>query len=134
MRTLLILSLAVLTAGCMADGPPPEMSARAQEKLAEATEGRTPGQPVQCVQLRELRDNSSAGNDAIIFTTVHSDLIYVNRPPAGCPLDYGRSLVIRTTVGQLCRGDIVGVFDPVSGTHFGGCALGMFEPYRRPPR
>jgi hypothetical protein len=33
-------------------------------------------------------------------------------------------------MSQLCRGDIVTVFDPISGVEFGGCSLGEFTPYR----
>jgi hypothetical protein len=38
---------------------------------------------------------------------------------------------VRSTNNQLCRGEIVQVFDPVNGIGFGSCSLGSFEPYRR---
>jgi hypothetical protein len=59
-------------------------------------------------------------------------MIYVNRPAGGCPeLRVGYALKTRTTSSQLCRGDIVEVFDPLNGFSSGACALGDFTPYRR---
>jgi hypothetical protein len=84
------------------------------------------------VQLRNLGGNESAGEGAIIFRTQGRNLLYVNRPPAGCPeLDSGRALKLRTTTSQICAGDIVEIFDPVAGFSYGGCGLGEFTPYRR---
>lgn len=59
-------------------------------------------------------------------------MVYVKRPTGGCPgLDFGRALSTRNTSSTLCRGDVVTVFDPISGTQYGGCSLGHFTPYRR---
>jgi hypothetical protein len=137
MKTFLVLALAALASGCMADRPM-EMSGRAQDggeaELAEALAGRVQaGPPQSCVSERTLQGNRSAGESAIVFRTTGSNLVYVNRPPAGCPLvGPGRAIRVRTTSTQLCRGDIVEVFDPVNGFGFGGCGLGDFTPYRRP--
>ena len=134
MKTILALSLAALTAASCAPADPVATAERAERdemKLAEAIRGRTAGEPVTCVDQRTLRGNRSAGEGAIIFEGPTS-LIYVNRPPAGCPdLSFGRALKTRTIAGRLCRGDIVTVFDPLTGTQFGGCGLGDFVPYRR---
>jgi hypothetical protein len=109
-----------------------EMSAQAQTELAEAIQGRSAGAPQSCVQMRDLRGNRSAGEGAIIFDSPSRNLIYVNRPAAGCPeLRMGRALKTRTTTTQLCRGDIVDVFDPATGFSSGSCGLGDFTPYRR---
>ena len=131
MKKLLVLPLVALTAGCMTEAPPAEMSARSEMKLAEAIEGRTPGEPRSCVSTRDLLGNRSAGEGAFIFNTRSSGMIYVNRPPAGCPELRGDALKTRTTSTQLCRGDIVEVFDPLTGSSRGGCGLGDFVPYRR---
>ena len=129
---MLLFPLMALTAGCMADRPM-EMSAAAQSQLAEELRGRVQaGPPQQCVSTRNLRGNRSVGEGAIIFGTTGSDLVYVNRPPAGCPeIRPGRALRTRTTTTQLCAGDIAEVFDPVQNFGFGGCGLGEFTPYRR---
>ena len=133
MKKILALSLAVLTGGCMAERPMEVNDARTQTRLAEELQGRVQaGPPQSCVPQRNLRGNESAGEGAIIFRGPSSDLVYVNRPPAGCPeIRAGRAIKVRTTQTQLCRGDIVEVFDPVSGFGYGGCGLGDFTPYRR---
>jgi hypothetical protein len=131
MKKIVALSLVTLVAGCM-DQRPMEMSAQAQTELAAAIEGRSAGPPQSCVSSRDLRGNRSAGEGAIIFDGPSQNLLFVNRPAAGCPeLRMGRALKTRTTGSQLCRGDIVDVFDPVSGFSSGSCALGDFTPYRR---
>ena len=133
MKTLLALPLIALTASCMAEGPM-EMSAAAQSQLAEELQGRVQAGPSQnCVSSRMLGGNRSVGEGAIIFRTQGSDLVYVNRPPAGCPeIGDGRAIRVRTTTNRLCAGDIVEVFDPVQNIGYGGCGLGEFTPYRRP--
>jgi hypothetical protein len=89
------------------------------------------GPPVSCVSMRTLQGNRSIGEGAIVFDGP-SGRKWVNRPPAGCPsLEFGRALQVRTSSSQLCRNDIVTVLDPVSGSQYGSCGLGDFEPYRR---
>jgi hypothetical protein len=131
MKKMIALSLLPLIAACM-DQRPMEMSAEARTELAAAIEGRTAEAPQNCVPTRDLRGNRSAGEGAIIFDSPSRNLIYVNRPAAGCPeIHSGLALKTRTPSTQLCRGDIVEVFDPVSGFSRGGCGLGEFTPYRR---
>ena len=131
MKKIVALSLLPLVAGCM-EQRPMEMSARAQTELAAAIEGRTAEAPQSCVSTRELHGNRSAGEGAIIFQGASSNVLYVNRPPAGCPdMRMGYALKTRSPSTQLCRGDIVEVFDPVSGFTAGACGLGDFTPYRR---
>ena len=131
MKHILILSAAVLTAGCMAQEPV-ELSERTQTKLAKELAGRVAGPPQSCVNYRDLRGNRSAGDGAIVFDTRDRDLIYVNRPPGGCPeLGLSRALVTRSPTSQLCAGHIADVVDVSSNTSWGGCSLGEFTPYRR---
>jgi hypothetical protein len=131
MKKIVALSLLPLMAGCM-EQRPMEMSARAQTELAAALEGRSAGAPQSCVPSRDLRGNRSAGEGAIIFDSPSRNLIYVNRPAGGCPeLRMGDALKTRTTSTRLCAGDIVQVFDPVTGFSSGSCGLGDFTPYRR---
>jgi hypothetical protein len=132
-KPLLFPLLALGAAACAYDGPPPEPSPRVQAEFAEALAGRVPaGPPVSCVSQRDLGGNRSIGQGVILFNGRSSDLVYVNRPAAGCPeIRSGRALVVRTTSSQLCRGDIVDVVDLTTGMGFGGCGLGDFEPFRR---
>ena len=138
MKTIIMLSAAILAAGCAYNGGP-QASARAQAQaaddeagLAAALSGRIAGPPQDCVDPRDLGGNKSYGRDVILFSGRTDDVVYVNRPAGGCSdLNFGRALKTRTTTTQLCRGDIVTVFDPISGTEYGGCGLGEFTPYRR---
>jgi hypothetical protein len=130
MRYSILLASACLAAGCTNDEPV-ETTARDVSRLEAELRGFAPaGPPVSCVSLRDLQGNRSIGEGAIVFDGIGRK--WVNRPPAGCPsLDFGRTLRVRTSSSQLCRNDIVTVFDPVSGSEHGGCGLGDFEPYRR---
>jgi hypothetical protein len=130
MKKLLTISLLSLVAGCTPTEPV-EMSAGEQSELSTALRGRTAGATVSCVNQRDLGSNRSVGEGVILFNGPR-DMLYVNRPPAGCPeLTSSRALVTRTVGDRLCRGDIATVIDPVSGTQYGGCALGDFTPYKR---
>jgi hypothetical protein len=130
MKQVVTLGLACLALGC-APAEPIESSAEAQADVAEALAGRIAGPPVQCVELRDLRGNRSLDDDSILFEG-RGDTVYVNRPPGGCAsLRNGRALRTMTNMSRLCRGDIVTVFDTLSGTEYAGCGLGEFVPYRR---
>jgi hypothetical protein len=127
----LILVLVLTTAACAQQGP---MAMTAQQDLdfQKAIAGRTPGPPQSCVQQRLLQGNKTYGQSVIVFGDTADSMIYLNRPPAGCPELRGHAaLRTRTTTDQLCRNDIVTVFDPTTGIEFGGCGLGDFVPYRR---
>ncbi|HZG09677.1 MAG TPA: hypothetical protein VEZ70_11925 [Allosphingosinicella sp.] len=133
MKQIIVLAALLSAAGCAASADN-EARLRADSDARLATELRNysqAGAPVSCVSLRNLGGNRSAGEGAIIFGG-NGSRVYVNRPPAGCPaLDSGRALQVRTSASQLCRGEIVTVFDPVSGNQSGSCGLGDFTPYER---
>ena len=131
MKRIVILLFAGLAAGCMASDEPAELSARAQSRFDEAVAERSAGPAVTCVPQRELRNTRTIGDGVMLFEGP-GDVVWVNRPPGGCPtLSIARAFRTRTPSSQLCRGDIVTVFDPVSGAEYAGCSLGDFTPYRR---
>ena len=131
MRPVMILLLAGFPAGCMPAEEPAELSADAQGELDAALAGRSAGPDVSCIPQRDVRNTRTIGDGAMLFRSA-GDVVYVNRPPGGCPtLRFGRAFRTTSTISQLCRGDIVTVFDPVSGAEFAGCSLGDFTPYRR---
>ncbi len=135
MKTVVIL-LAVLVAAACAHKGGPQATAQAQNAkdeadLAKVLQGRVAGPPQDCVALDQLTGNRACGRDVIVFNGPTKETVWVNRPPNGCLyLDPGRALLIKPTLGQLCRGDAVRVIDPTSGNEFGGCGLGRFTPYR----
>jgi hypothetical protein len=143
MKSIVVLSAAVVAVACMHTGRPETgVGVRAQgaendAKLAAALNGMTAGPAQDCVIERDLGSNESYGGRVVLFHGPTDDVVYLNRLPAACPgLDSGRSLRVRTPAARLCRGDIVTVFEPVSGMELGGCSLGKFMPYRRtlPPK
>ncbi|HEV2866651.1 MAG TPA: DUF6491 family protein [Allosphingosinicella sp.] len=132
MKHSALAAIAALAAGCAMEAPVEDAAYEPEGRVAEALAGRTAGEPVDCVDMRQLRSNRSLGDNAMLFEGP-GDIVYLNRPSGGCQsLEFGRSLRTRTTSTRLCRGDIVTVFDPVSGVEYGGCGLGDFVPYRRP--
>jgi hypothetical protein len=138
MKTLTMLFAAILAAGCTHSGGP-EASAQTRAQAAEdeaglaaALSGRIAGPSQDCVDRRDLGGNKSYGKGVIVFSGRSDDMVYVNRPAAGCPgLTFGWAIKTRTTTTQLCRGDIVTFFDPASGIEYGSCSLGEFTPYLR---
>lgn len=135
MKILLIGCASLLAAGCT-DARPAEPTASEQSRMAaELVNYEQSGEPLSCVNMRDLRGNRSVGEGAIVFDGATRSTLYVNHPPAGCPdLGFGRALVIRTTTTRLCRGDIAEVVDLTSRTNYGGCGLGDFTPYKRVKR
>ena len=104
-----------------------------EAKLANKLRHHEPfGPPIACVSLAKLRSNTLVGSTAIVFEGRNLGTLYVNRPEGGCPvLRMGRALQTGTGGSRLCRGDLVTVWDPVSGVDYGTCPLGDFTAYRR---
>jgi len=124
---LLALSSAPLPAAAPANSLPPPGPA-----LTKALAGRTPGKPLTCINLPAIGSSTSLAEGAIIYKQ-SSRLWYVNRPDDGrCTLlRRDRAIATRTPSTQLCRGDIVRVFDPVGHFDYGACGLGDFVPYTK---
>ena len=136
--TIIVLSAGIFATGCVHGGRLESgEAARAkavqdEADLAAALAGRTAGPPQDCVSQRDLEGGRSYGRGVILFGRGTDEVAYVNRPAGGCPeITTGRALKSRTPTTRLCRGDIVVVFDPVSGMEYGSCSLGEFTPYRR---
>lgn len=131
---LIIPAMALLGGWAVQAAVQSSPSDREAARTASLLAGRTAGEPVSCVNLRDLRGNSSTGDGGILFES-NNGTVYVNRPPGGCPdLRSYRTLVTRTLGTRLCSGDIARVVDPTNGIEYGACGLGEFVPYPRPPR
>jgi hypothetical protein len=139
MKASMMVFAVVAVAAAVALGARPETQVRGQAqraedeaRLAAALSGMTAGPAQDCVTEHDLGSNESYGSRTILFHGPTDDVVYVNRLAAACPgLDSGLALEVRTPAVRLCRGDIATVFDPVSGSEFGGCSLGKFTPYHR---
>jgi len=129
-RITLAASLAALTAATVATAARPTPD----EQLAKAIEGRTAGEPVKCIRLRDIRSTRVIDKTAIVYDTLGST-IYVNRPKAGAAfLQDDMILVVDTHSSELCNIDIVKLMDPGSKMISGTVGLGNFVPYTKPKK
>jgi len=137
MRAIVLVAAAMLVIGCAHSSQPNANSgadfqaAKDESDLAEALANRTPEAPLDCVDQRDLSVHKSFGRGAILFGNRKDTVVYLNRPPAGCPgLNVATTIETKTPGTRLCRGDLVTVADPASHVEYGSCALGQFTPYR----
>lgn len=107
---------------------PAPLSRKAQKELA----GRTAGKPVACVRLNRIGSTRIVDETAVIYKQ-SSRLWYVNQPDGGrCALlKPRRTLITRTSSGQLCGNDLVTIAEPGSPITYGACGLGQFVPYTK---
>jgi hypothetical protein len=129
-------SAAVLLAGFLASTAPAladtGRASGPEARLARALEGRVAGEPVDCLNLRDIRSSRIFDRTAILYETVGGTL-YLNRPDAGqSSLTRGDVMVIDTRSHQLCSIDVVGLHDSSTLMQNGWVFLGDFVPYRKP--
>jgi hypothetical protein len=128
----LLLSGILLASLPVTAGAAPRLDPEA--RMAKELAGRVAGEPVDCVNLRQIRSSKIIDRTAILYETV-GGTIYVNRPEAGREaLSDWDVLVTRTHMSRLCSIDVVNLYD--SGARFfkGSVFLGEFGPYRKPGR
>lgn len=128
MRTLLILSAAVLAAA------PAASADRSKDAAAvdRATAGRTAGKPIDCITRARTGDDFQVAGRTLIFRS-NSRTTYLNEVSPGCDTKLSQqALVFRSISSRLCRGEIAQVVDLMGGAGGGSCTLGQFVPYTRP--
>lgn len=102
---------------------------RSTQTVEQALAGRTAGKPVSCIQQQRI-DSSQIFDSGVILYRMKGGPDYLNDPH--CPgLKQDRSIATRTPSTSLCSGDILHVFEPVSGMDYGSCPLNEFVPYAR---
>jgi hypothetical protein len=105
-----------------------------EAKLAKSLNGRLAGEPVDCVNLRDIKSSTIIDRTAILYET-RGGTIYLNRPDAGREsLDDWDILVTRTHMNRLCSIDVVDLYDAGGRMWSGSVFLGQFVPYRKPGR
>jgi hypothetical protein len=127
-RSVLIATAAMLSAAISAAAarPTPE------ERLSKLLAGRVAGDPVSCIDLRDIQSSEIVDRTAIVYR-VGADQLYVNRPTGGArQLDRDDVLVTQTSTSQLCSIDVVRLLDRTSQFQTGFVSLGKFVPYVRP--
>lgn len=101
-----------------------------EEELSRALAGRVAGEPVSCINLRNIRSSRIIRDTAILYEA--GSVVYLNRPTSGREsLDDWNILVTRTHSSQLCSIDVVTLIDRGSNFYSGSIFLGEFVPYRR---
>jgi hypothetical protein len=105
-----------------------------EAKLAQSLDGRLAGEPVDCLNLRDIKSSRIINRTAILYETI-GGTIYVNRPDAGREsLSDWDVLVTRTHMNRLCSIDVVDLYDSGARMRTGSVFLGQFVPYRKPGR
>lgn len=134
LRIPLVAASAALIAGSCSTTPAQEArTPKAEQRLAEAIDGRVAGPPVDCMpnyrsatQMQIIDDNTLVFHDG--------NTVYVQNPPGGCRgLGIGGYTLVTRQFGasQICRGDINNLVDIRNGMLGGSCVFGPFIPYRK---
>jgi hypothetical protein len=127
MRSLISLAFGALLLSTSAAAAP---RLQPEQQLARAIEGRVAGEPVNCINLRNVRSTQIIDRTAIVYEA--GNTVYVNRPRNGArTLDQWDVLVTKTHSSQLCSIDVVQLYDTGSRMQTGFVFLGDFVPYRR---
>ena len=129
MRRLVSLLIGSMLLAAAPAGAAPRLDP--EQRLAQAIEGRVAGEPVSCVNLRNIRSSRIIDRTAIIYDA--GGTLYVNRPRAGREsLDQWDVMVTRPFNSQLCSIDVVNLYDAGFHIQTGSVFLGEFVPYRKP--
>ena len=133
MRILATLALSALALGCAHQSPSAAHRQVDEARLADELRGRIAGEPVSCVEARDLGGNHAVSENAVIFNGP-GNLVYLNLPAGICPgLIPDRVLVLTVASGRICARDVARTYDPARNARLGACVLGPFTPYRRAP-
>ncbi|HYZ48405.1 MAG TPA: hypothetical protein VE567_05870 [Sphingomonas sp.] len=102
-----------------------------EAQLEKLVAGRAAGKPVDCINLRDVQNQTIIDKTAIVFRI--GSKLYVNRPSGGAnQLDNDDILITKTFGSQLCRIDTVRLLDRASRIPHGFVSLGDFVPYTKP--
>lgn len=118
-------SFSVALAGCATQGRVSSLSERSAERLAAFV---PTGEMTTCLSTRSIQA-FGALTDNLILVQTRGNEHWLNRTVGVCSnaeSAFSR-LQYRTRSGQLCRGEIIQIFDNTSGIAVGSCSLGSFE-------
>lgn len=122
--------LAVSFATVLALGSAAAAERDPEAQLAKAVAGRTEGEPVRCIRLRDIRSTQIIDRTAIVYTV--GSTVYVNKPAGAAFLRSDAVLVTDTHSSELCDIDTVKLLDPGTRMLLGSVGLGKFVPYTKP--
>lgn len=116
-----LLAAAVSTIAFAAKSP--------EEQLEKELGGWVAGEAVQCIPLRRITASRALG-DVMLFK-VRSSIKY-RTSTVGCPAQrVGLTLMTNPGSTNLCKGDVVGMWDLENDIQEDSCQVGEFTPYRR---
>ena len=100
-----------------------------EAKLARMLEGRTAGEPVNCISA--LRSNRIEVIEHVGIVYDAGSTIYVARPTDPRQLGRNDIVVIDRFGGQLCTNDVIRTVDRYQGYTTGAVFLEEFVPYTK---
>ena len=105
-----------------------------EQEIAKAIAGRVEGKPVDCIYQHDIRSSRIVDRTAIIYE-MSNGTIYINRPESGASFMHWDDVLVTDTHGpQLCRVDIIRLYNTSSRIQTGSVGPGMFVPYSRRDR
>lgn len=89
------------------------------------------GEPVNCVQMNQIRDTTVRDDQTIDFR-MRNGTVFRNTLPRSCPsLGFQRAFGYRNSTNQLCSVDTITVIQTGGGPSRGAtCGLGQFVPMK----
>jgi len=92
------------------------------------------GPPVDCVQLRSIRE-TRVRSDQVIDFYMNGNKVYRNTLPQSCPsLGFEERFAYATSLSQLCSVDIITVLRSPPMMRGASCGLGKFQPITGAPK
>jgi len=135
MRNYLIIfgALAAMLVGSTSTADDKKVS-RSEKRLAKIEAKYQPTGAIKtCIPLRSLR-NTSIIDDQTIFFKGPGKKAYFNRLPRRCSrLAAEERFSYSTTIGHLCKHEIITVLDSM-GSAWNSCGLGEFEEWEKKPK
>jgi len=100
-----------------------------EEQLEKELGGWVAGEPVRCIPMRRITASAALG-DTMLFK-VRSSIKY-RTSTVGCPARrVGLTLMTNPGSTNLCKGDVVGLWDLENDIQEDSCQVGEFTPYTR---
>ena len=130
MRQLIMLATALAAlAACSSDGT----TADARRDVVELTRFQPAGEPVSCIQISRIRHSRVLSDQVIDFELTGGGRLR-NTLSSSCPsLGFEERFSYRTTINQLCSGDIITVLQQPGLSGGPSCVLSRFQPVERAP-
>ena len=124
MLKMLPVFIAAAVAASAVQAQAPDREAQLAQELGD----RVAGEPVRCINYRQVRNTRIVNDTAILFRI--GSAIFVNRPRSGAEtLDDSFALVNERSDGRLCSGDTLQLTEGMGITRM--IVAGDFVPYRR---